>query len=218
MIPFLDGRPRPSPGALRALAPSLLAVAVAVLAVAGCGGGSFDPAGPCTTDGRAAGAYPDLEALVPTSFDGRPPDRLDSGRNCSAAALGTLADAGIHELRFAGAIWDLGSNSGVTMAVLEADGLDLAVAAEFYETGARSGRNVDSVETSTIPVGAVDGTRIDALNGESFQTLIVVPAEPNRVRVVIVASFIREVDTREAHDSVVTDAIAAAFGEPQGAR
>jgi hypothetical protein len=218
VIPVLGRRPRRSPRAIRSSAALLIAVALAVLAVAGCGGGTFDPEGTCTADGRAAGAYPDLEALVPTSFDGRPPDRLDSGRNCSAAALGTLADAGIHEVRFAGAIWDLGSSSGVTMAVLEADGLDRAAAAEFYETGARAGRNVESVETSTISVGAVDGTRIDALNGESFQTVIVVPGEPNRVRVVIVASFIREVDTREAHDSVVTDAIAATFGQPQGAR
>src|SRR4029450_10729414 len=39
----------------------------ALLLVAACGSGqaaSFDPTGPCTTDGRAPGAYPDLEALV----------------------------------------------------------------------------------------------------------------------------------------------------------
>ena len=50
---------------------ALLAI---VLIVAGCSGNaaaSFDPNGPCTTDGSAAGAYPDLEARVPTELPGR---------------------------------------------------------------------------------------------------------------------------------------------------
>src|SRR5829696_7976741 len=51
-----------------------------------CSGGpppSFDPTGDCTTDGRAPGAYPELEALVPTRYQGVPPGTLDSGRNCT---------------------------------------------------------------------------------------------------------------------------------------
>ena len=212
-----DRGPLPS-RAVAGRAASILAVLAMVAAIVGCGGGSFDPDASCTADGRAPGAYPELEALVPATFEGRSPDRLDSGRNCSATALGTLAAGGIDELRFAGGIWDLGASGGVTLAVLEADGLDASAAAAFYEAGARAGRKVESVERSAIPVGGLDGARIDALNDESFQTVVVVPGDPDRVWVVIVASAIREVETREAHDSVVTDAIAAAFGEPQGTR
>ena len=204
----------------RRAAPSSVALAALVIVIGGlavaCGSGSFDPTGPCTADGRAAGAYPDLEAEVVTTFDARPPDTVDSGRNCSAAALGTLKEGGIDEMRFAGATWKLGRSSGMTIAVLEADGLDAEQAAAFYEAGARAGRNVESVEVNPIRIGAEEGTRIDALNKESFQTVVVAPRGTNRVTVVLVASFIREVNTREAHDGVVTDAIAAAFGEPLG--
>jgi hypothetical protein len=200
---------------IRSLAQGL-AIALTLLLVA-CGGRAFDPTGPCTADGRAPGAYPELEALVRTTFSGREPDRLDSGRNCSDAALGTLKGAGISEIRFAGSTWNLGASSGVTIAVLEGEGLDAEEAAAFYEAGARAGRNVESVETQTVDVNGVSATRIDALNGESFQTVIVAPTDvPNLVKVVLVASFIREVQTREAHDSVVIDAMAAALGEPPG--
>src|SRR5215213_3619796 len=69
--------------------PAVLVLALAVL-VGACAGGaeaSFDPTGPCLTDGSAAGAYPDLEALVPTTYEGRAPDTLDSGRHCSSEEL-----------------------------------------------------------------------------------------------------------------------------------
>jgi hypothetical protein len=64
---------------------------------------SFDPASACTTDGRQPGAYPDLEALLPTSYQGKAPDNVDSGRNCTTAAMGALAGEGIDGVRFAGA-------------------------------------------------------------------------------------------------------------------
>ena len=48
---------------------------------------AFDPSTPCTADGRAAGAYPDLEASIPAIYDARGPDHLDSGRNCTARSL-----------------------------------------------------------------------------------------------------------------------------------
>ena len=71
----------------------LFVLAVA-LSGAACSGGpppSFDPTGDCTTDGRAPGAYPDLEALVPTKYQGVAPGTLDSGRNCTVTNLGSLA-------------------------------------------------------------------------------------------------------------------------------
>jgi hypothetical protein len=192
---------------------SIAASLLAVLAVvAGCGKGTFDPSGPCSTDGRAAGAYPELEALVPREFRGRAPDRLDSGRNCTPTALATLTLHDISELRFAGGIWDLGSNSGVTLALFDAPGLEAAWVAEFFEAGARTARRVESVDVRSIVLpGGAAASRIDALNGESYQTVVVWP-DGERVRVAIVASFIREVSTKAAHEEVVTDAIAAALG------
>ena len=56
---------------------------------------SFDPAAPCPAEGQQPGAYPDLEALLPATHEGKAPDSVDSGRLCTDANLGTLAAAGI---------------------------------------------------------------------------------------------------------------------------
>jgi hypothetical protein len=188
----------------------LVAVVLLATLAVGCSGASFEPSGPCTSDGRAAGAYPELEALVPATFRGRPPDRLDSGRNCTAQALATLVAHGVTELRFAGGTWDLGSSSGVTLAVFEATVLDPSWLAEFYEVGARTARNTESVESRAVIVpNGSPGTRIDALNGESYQSVIVWQ-DGDQVRVALIASFIRQTQTKEAHDAVVTEALQAA--------
>jgi len=81
---------------------------------------------------------------------------------------------------------------------------------EFYEAGAKSGKNVESVEPgSDYPVdGTVTGRRLDVLNGESFQS-VVVWERGERIETAIVADFIREIQTREAHDQVVRDAVDA---------
>jgi hypothetical protein len=190
---------------------AVLLVLLAVAAVAaGCAAPPFDPSAPCTSDRRLAGAYPALEALVPRVFRDRGPDHLDSGRTCTDAALGTLKAHGVRELRFAGATWVLGASSGFSIAVLEADELRADWVADFYEAGARAARNSLSVETSATKIDGQPASRIDTLNGESYQTVIVSP-DGQRVRVVIVASFVREIQTKEAHEAVVTEAIAAAF-------
>jgi hypothetical protein len=187
----------------------LLAVLIAMLSA--CAATQFDPAGPCTADGRAPGAYPDLEALVPREFRGVAPNRIDSGRNCSESALGSFVAHGVRELRFAGATWDLGSGGGVSLAVFDADSLETSWVSEFFETGARSARRTETVETglAKLPDGS-SAFRLDTLNGESFQTVIAWP-DGERVRVALIASFIREVQTREAHDAIVADALLAAF-------
>jgi hypothetical protein len=191
----------------------------AVLVVAGlvasaCGSPPFDPTGPCTADGSAAGAFPEIEALVPATFRGGSPGSLDSGRTCTPEGLGTLAGHGITELRFAGGTWETGTSSGVSLAVfdvpgLAAGGLDPAWVAEFYEAGARRGRNVESVETGDYAVGEEgSGRRVDALNGESFQTVVVLERD-GRIVVALIGSFIREIGTREAHEAVVREAVDA---------
>ncbi|HET9521223.1 MAG TPA: hypothetical protein VFO73_09280 [Candidatus Limnocylindrales bacterium] len=198
------------PGLVRALTGAALIGLLATILTA-CSGAAFDPSTPCTADGRAAGAYPELEALVPRDFRGVAPSRVDSGRTCTPVGLGSLALHDVEELQFAGATWELGSGAGVTLAVFEAPGLQPGWMEEFYESGARAAKRTETVETGTIelPNGAT-AFRLDTLNGESYQTVIVWP-DGTRVRAALVASAVRETQTKAAHELVVTDAIAAAF-------
>ncbi len=188
-----------------------IVLVVLLASLAGCTAAGFDPSGPCTSDGRAAGAYPELEAVVRATFRDRAPDQLDSGRNCTPQALGTLATHGVTALRFAGATWDLGSSSGVTLAALEAPNLEASWVEEFYEAGARNAKESVSVEVRTVSIpDGRPGSRIDTLNGESYQSVIVW-SDGEHVRVALIASFIRQVETRDAHDAVVDEALAASI-------
>jgi hypothetical protein len=196
----------------RRTAVPILVVFVFALLAGACSANAFDPTGPCTADGAKPGSYPELEALVPTKFRGGPPTALDSGRTCTKAGLATLAGHAIEELRFAGGTWNTGTDSGVSLAVFTAakgPPLDPAWLVEFYETGARAGKNVTSVETTDYSVGGdIAGRRIDVLNGESFQT-IVLWQHGETVAVALAGDFIRDIQTREAHDKVVREAVDA---------
>jgi len=194
------------------LAALLLAVVVGMAASA-CGafGPTFAPSGDCVVDGRSPGAYPALEALVPRSINGRPATSVDSGRNCSDDALGTLTAHDVHELRFGGATWDEGQGNGVSIAVLSLPDKDLPAGwvEEFYLSGAQNGKHTGNTETSrpTYPgVGTV--YRLDTLNDLSFQTVVVWPAAPY-VRVVIVATQVAPGASRQVHDARVAEAVGA---------
>lgn len=195
----------------------LLAFAFGLLiAVAGCAAPpprpSFDPVGPCTSDGQRPGAYPDIEEHLPRSFSGAAPTNVDSGRNCTDGALGSLAARGIDELRFAGATWETGRASGVTIARFEADGLTVDRMAEFYESGARNARRTEQITTGEVSLGSVRGWRLDAFVADSYQSVVVLPAsEPDAVLAVLVASDLGEAESRAAHDARVIDAAEAAL-------
>lgn len=152
---------------------------------------SFDPASPCTTDGRQPGAYPDLEAALPTAYDGRAPDNVDSGRSCTADALGSVAERGIAELRFAGATWGLGGTTGLTVAVFEAANLDPAAMIEFYEASARRNRKTEKMQVSDTMAGALPARRLDVLQSDgAYQTVIAWPAgDDGRVMVLLAADL-----------------------------
>jgi hypothetical protein len=185
--------------------------------LAGCAGGSaassFDPSGPCTADGQRPGAYPELEALIPPTFEGVAPAHLDSGRNCTERNLGTLASHGIREVRFAGALWETGDRSGLTLAVLVAPDLTAERMADFYEAGAHAGRKTEDVKRSTFDIDGQNGWTISALNDESYQTIVVWDAaESGTVRAILVGSDVRETDGMSAHDTLVQRAIAAFSG------
>jgi hypothetical protein len=196
---------------------SVTLVVVALLAtalLAACAAAPpFEPSGPCSGDGQQPGAYPELEALLPSTFEDRAPDRVDSGRSCTEASLANLARRGVEELRFAGALWELGERSGVTMAIFTAPGLEETWMAEFYEVGARNARKTENIQTGRLRVGDREAFRLDTLNAESFQTVVVWERrEGEVVQAVLVGSFVREVQTREAHDRVVEQAVAMLNG------
>jgi hypothetical protein len=176
--------------------PAAVAGLLLVLLVAACGGSqipvvSFDPASPCTTNGRQPGAYPDLEAVLPTAYDGKPPMNVDSGRTCTPESLGTLADHGVKELRYAGATWGLGGTSGITMATFEAAGLDPAAIIEFYEAGARTNRKTEKLQTTDTTAGGKPARRLDVLQSDgAYQTVVAWPgAVDGRVMVLLAADL-----------------------------
>lgn len=171
-----------------------IAAAILGLALTACGGAgapvvSFDPTGACTTDGQQPGAYPDLEALLPTEYEGAKPTNVDSGRACTPAALGTLAGAGVTELRFAGATWEPGGTSGWTIAAFMADRLDPAVMRDFYETGARNARRTEKVAVSDTTVAGTPAKRLDVLMSDGTGQTVVVwqPAAGGPVWVLLAA-------------------------------
>jgi hypothetical protein len=175
---------------------SAVAALALVTLLAACGGAripvvSFDPASPCTTDGRQPGAYPDLEALLPTSYQGKPPDNVDSGRNCTPVALGSLADDGITGVRFAGATWDLSGTSGLTVAVFEARGLDAAEMLGFYRDGAAANSKTEKLATAELTVAGRPAHRLDVLQSDGTgQTVVTWPGtEPGRVNVLLAADL-----------------------------
>ena len=172
------------------MSPRSLAVVAAVLFIlSSCAPApavSFDPSGACTSDGSAPGAYPDLEGLVPRTFRDEPPGTLDSGRHCSGPSLGSLASAGIAEIRFAGGTWSFGAERAAVLAVFEAAGLTADALADFYASSARAANRTQILAESTPTIVGRSGRRLDTKTGERLQTVVVWPsAEAGRVNVVI---------------------------------
>ena len=164
----------------------LLALALITAACAATPAASFDPSTACTQDGQMPGAYPDLEAMVPTTFEDSPPQTLDSGRKCTTEGLGSLAAAGFDEVRFAGGTWSFGGIRAAALAVFTAPGLTADAMADFYGESATEANRTRITAVSTPTVAGRPGHRIDSVTGERQQTVMVWPAaEPDVVYVVI---------------------------------
>jgi len=89
--------------------------------------------------------------------------------------------------------------------------LPLAWTEEFYLAGAINGTKTDNVKSSHPKVpGVADAFRIDALNDDSQQAIVVWQAGDD-VRVVIVASPIGPTASMAEHDARVAAAIQAAL-------
>lgn len=181
---------------------SVFALVFAVL-LAGCSGpaASFDPSGPCTTDGRAPGAYPELEALVPSRYRDEAPATLDSGRNCSAANLGPLASAGISEVRFAGATWSFGAERAVVLAIFQGDGLTADALANFYLAGAQAASRTTILAATEQIVAGRSGSRLDTKSGERLQTVVVWPSMQGDSVNVVISNDLPDERIQEAVDT-----------------
>jgi hypothetical protein len=202
-------RDRPVTGTLSRVirrSPLLVRAALIAAVVAACGSSipvvSFDPSSPCTTDGRQPGAYPDLEALLPTQYEGQPPDNVDSGRSCTEGALGAMFDRGITGVHFAGATWQLGGATALTVAVFEADGLTPVAMIDFYQAGASGNSKVEKIATSDLTVAGRSGSRLDVLLSDGTgQTIIAWPASTAGRVFVLLASDVGDANVLKALDT-----------------
>jgi len=143
------------------------------------------------------GAYPELEARIPVQVDGQAADSRDSGRFCSKATLGTLWDAGIHESQFGGGIWAIEpaggtSLAGLQLSVFRAPGLTAQLLADEYKAGAGSTSRVTIVSTTSEQVNGRPGFRINLLNGDSHQAILVWPSADRAVVQVVIAADVGE--------------------------
>ena len=197
------------------LAPLLL---LALLAT-GCTtlGPSATPNPDCPTgDTRAAKAVPELEQLLPVGMIERAPTTVDSGWNCSAAALGSYVARGVSKLNFAGATWDDGNGNGTVSAVLALDSgvLDPGWVEEFYTAGAVAGRHTGEVKTDRPTYeGAGKVFRLETINDLSLQTIAIWP-EGRYVRVVIVATAVSPDAVRADHDQRLQTAVEVSAAAP----
>lgn len=175
----------------RAILPAVL-LALTTL-VAGCATAAptavVDPAAPCggADEQRRAGFYPDLEALLPARLEERAPATLDSGRYCSAKTLGSLAAAGVSELRFAGATWpEADAQQGTALVIYRAPGLGVDAVADSFASGAGAARGVNQVHAQAVEIGGGPGVIITAMSGDRPQIVAIRRrAEPDTVAVVI---------------------------------
>lgn len=182
----------------------VLALAIGLAACAAPDKSSFESSGRCAADGRAPGAYPELEARIPETYREIPPETIDSGRNCSTQSLGSLAESGIAEIRFAGGTWSFGAERAVALAVFTAPGLDADQLADFFAASARSALRTKVLAESRDTIVGRPARRLDTKTGERLQTVVVWPAaEPDFVNVVI---------SNDLPDARIREAIAA-FGD-----
>lgn len=183
----------------------LVLVAALMVIVSACGEGgaaaSFDVAAGCPSEGRAPGAYPELEARVPATYEGRAPDQLDSGRHCDPASLGSLAAAGYGEVRFAGGTWDLGGYRAAALVVFEAPGLTADQVAEFYATSARGANRTQVKGESSPEIAGRQGHRLDSTTGDRTQTVVTWPSADEGVVNVVLTNDLPDPKIQAAVDA-----------------
>jgi hypothetical protein len=180
----------------------LVAAAILLAACAPQATAAFDPAVPCNPSVREqmSGAYPELEARIPLELGGEEAASRDSGRFCSADTIGSVYEAGVTEVRFGGAIWQVG-RGGIQLGAFEGDGLTAELIAEEYRRAAGKDRATEAVRPTTLEIDGRPAWRIDVVNGSSRQAIVVWAAADGRAVQTVVAADVDE--------SVLQEAIAA---------
>lgn len=145
-----------------------------------------------------------MEALVPKIYQGVPPGTLDSGRNCTATNLGSLASLGISEVRFAGGTWTFGAERAAALVVFETHGLNAEALAAFYTESAQAASRTQIDAQTAVTIVSRQGRRLDTTTGERVQTVVVWPAATVDVVNVVI--------TNDLPDARIQDAIDA-FGD-----
>lgn len=188
------------PARLLALAFGLLAAALLLAACSPAAPASFDPATACVGTAREQmkGAYPALEARIPEAIGGVAPASRDSGRFCSKETLGSVLDAGVTEVRFGGGIWEAGERGGIQLGAFEGDGLTPALLAEEYRRAADASRRTEAVRATTLEVAGRPAWRIDVVNGNSRQAIVVWGSADSAVVQVVVAADVDETELQGA--------------------
>ena len=192
-----------------ALSRRVLLIAAAGVLVAACAGSStppsFDPSTPCGGVDRQEmqGAYPDLEARIPSQVDGQAADTRESGRFCAQSTLGSLWDAGIHETQFGGGIWAVDPAGGTSLpgfqvSVFRAPGLTAQLLADEYKSGASADTRVKIVSATNEQINGRPGFRISLLNGDSHQAIVVWPSADGAVIQVVIAADVSEAKVQAA--------------------
>lgn len=187
----------------RPRAAALFALLAAALLGAACSGGgdtTFDPAAPCDPAVREQmpGAYPDLEARIPMLIEGDRAASRDSGRFCSKETLGSVYDAGVTEVRFGGGIWEVGERGGIQLGAFEGEGLTPELLAEEYRRAADASRRTEAVRATTLQVDGRPAWRIDVVNGNSRQAIVVWGSADGEVTQSVVAADVDEAELQAA--------------------
>lgn len=126
--------------------------------------------------------------MVPAIFEQAPPETLDSGRNCTDLALGSLRQAGIEEVRFAGGTWSFGGIRAAALVVFTAPGLTADAMAEFYAEGARAANRTRVTGETTPTLAGRLVHRLDTVTGSREQTVVVWPASATDVVNVVITN------------------------------
>ncbi len=169
--------------------PALLA---ALLLTGACSGAAPSVGAPACADEQAAGLDAELEALLPDDLGGVRPATVESGRFCSAEALGSLIPAGISELRFAGATWPEDAR-GVSLVLYRAPNLDLDRMADAFANGAGVARRISNVTAIETTFAGGRAIRVNAVaTDRALNTLLWSPRPPDLVAGVLASGLPEE--------------------------
>jgi hypothetical protein len=163
----------------------------------------FDPAAPCAGADRQMwpGSYPELEARIPGEIAGVAPDRVDSGRFCSPASLGTIYESGITEVRFAGAQWSIGDASSLEVGVFSGPGLRAEALFGEYRRSAEATEGVTVSSAGEVEVDGRTAYRLELVRGDSRQVIVVWPSADG--------SAVQTITGLDVKDALIDAAIAA---------